>query len=230
MTSRGATVLITAGTASPAEAATPDGGTTAANEAAVSGSTAPAADTNASANVALPGTNAATTSAPAAMPESNAAPSPPAKPDLEFSTGKPSPVTTPSPQVPDSWHPEAATSGPMCVVYSSADRRVYVYRDSTEIGISNVAAGGVAPQAGDRVYAAQAPASSGGAVQWKLLGSVQPTPAPDAGSVLQQLQLSPDFSQKLQAAITPGTTLVLTDEPVDKQAAAAQALFDTEGQ
>ena len=65
-------------------------------------------------------------------------PATPAKPDLEFSGGKPSPVTTPSPQVPDSWHPEASPQGPVCVVYSSADRRVYVYRDRVEIGVSNL--------------------------------------------------------------------------------------------
>jgi hypothetical protein len=209
VTARGATVLITSGAATSA----PDNGVT------VSTNAAPQPDSSVS--------ESANTNAAAPIANTNAAPQPPAKPDLEFSSGKPSHVTALTPLVPDSWHPETARTGPVSVVYSSADRRIYVYRAGTEIGVSNVAQG-VAPQVGDRVYAAQAPEPAGGSASWKVLGSVQQTPTPDASGVLKQLQLAPDFAQKLQGAITPGATLILTDEPVDKKAAAAQALFDTE--
>ncbi len=156
-------------------------------------------------------------------------PQQPSKPDLEFSSGKDSPVTTPSPQVPDSWHPEASANGPMCIVYSSADRRIYVYRNRVEIGVSNVGLQGSAPRAGNRVYAAQPAASSGTPATWKLLGSVDMSPAPAADQILQQAGAPADFLQNLNGTVTAGTTLVLTDQPVDKQAAkaAGAALFDT---
>jgi len=155
-----------------------------------------------------------------------------AKPDLEFSNGKSSPVTTPSPQVPDSWHPEASPQGPICVVYSSADRRVYVYRDRVEIGISNVGHGTTPPSVGDSVYAAQAGTSPDGVARWKLLGRLDSSTKTDAVAILPQLGLPPDFLQNLRGIITPGTTLVLTNQPVDKEAARAAGvqLFDTEAQ
>jgi len=153
----------------------------------------------------------------------------PGKPDLEFSSGKPSPVTTPSPQIPDSWHPEASGAGPMCVVYSSADRRIYIYRNKVEIGVSNVGLQGVVPQVGDRVYAAQSAPSPDAVPTWKLLGSVDSSPAPNAGEILQKIGAPPDFLQNITRTVTAGTTLVLTDQPVDKQAAKASGtpLFDT---
>ena len=154
---------------------------------------------------------------------------PPAKTDLEFSSGKPSPVTKPSPSIPDSWHPEAAVNGPMCVVYSSADRRIYVYRNRIEIGVSNVGLQGSVPQVGSRVYAAQPAAAPGGPPTWKLLGSVDTSLAPDAAQILQQAGAPADFLQNLDQAVVSGSTLVLTDQPVDKQAAkeAGGALFDS---
>jgi hypothetical protein len=157
------------------------------------------------------------------------APQPPAKPDLEFSSGKPSPVTKPSPSIPDSWHPEASASGPMCVVYSSADRRIYVYRNRVEIGVSNVGLQGSVPQVGSRVYAAQPAVAPGGPPTWKLLGSVDASSPPDAAQILQQAEAPPGFLQKLDQAIVTGSTLVLTDQPVDKQAAkeTSGALFDS---
>jgi hypothetical protein len=162
----------------------------------------------------------------------NSASQAPATPDLEFSNGKPSPITTPSPQVPDSWHPEASPQGSVCVVYSSADRRVYVYRDHVEIGVSNVGIGTTPPPVGDSVYAAQPAPSADGAAQWTFLGSLDSTAGTDPGALLQQLGLPPDFLQKLRTVTTPGTTFVLTNQPVDKQVARAAGtpLFNTDPQ
>jgi hypothetical protein len=159
-----------------------------------------------------------------------AAPQPGAKPDLEFSSGKSSPVVTPSPQQPDSWHPEASPQGPVSVVYSSADRRIYVYRNRVEIGVASAGASGAAPPVANSIFAAQPATSADAPTQWKLLGSVDPSLAPDPNTVFQQMGLRSDFQQSLHQTMTPGTTLVLTDQPVDKEAAKASstALFDTE--
>ena len=156
----------------------------------------------------------------------------PAKPDLEFSSGRPSPVTTPSPQMPDSWHPEASAHGPVTIVYSSADHRIYVYRQQVEIGISNVGDGTNPPQVADSVYAAQAASSPDGPAAWKLLGSLDSSITADPGAILSQLGLPPAFLQNIRDVTTPGTTLVLTNQSVDKQAARAAGipLFDTAAQ
>jgi hypothetical protein len=118
------------------------------------------------------------------------------------------------------------------VVYSSADRRIYVYRARVEIGISNVCIGTTPPPVGDGVYAAQANNSPDGAVQWALLGRVGSSTTTDPGALLPQLGLPPDFLLELRTVMTPGTTFVLTNQPVDKQAARAAGtpLFDTETQ
>jgi hypothetical protein len=160
------------------------------------------------------------------------APQPASKPDLEFSAGRSSPVAAPSPQQPDSWHPEASPQGPVSVVYSSADRRVYVYRHHVEIGVASAGANGVAPPVANSIFAAQPAAAPDGSTTWKLLGSADPFLAPDPNAVFQQMGLPSDFQQDLHQAMIPGTTLVLTDQPVDKAVArdSARALFDTEAQ
>ena len=137
------------------------------------------------------------------------------KPDLEFSTGtKSAPVTTPA--MPFVWRPELALTGPLSVVFSSADRQVHIYRGGVEIGRASTG-DAPAPSVGDRVYAAQDQTDPDGSREWNVLGSLDSTPAPNAADVLRQLGIPPEFRDDMQKTISPGTTLVLTDEPVDRQ-------------
>jgi hypothetical protein len=152
---------------------------------------------------------------------------PEATPALGFATT--AGTHPPPPGAPFSWHPEASRSGPFSVVYSSADQQLTLYRSGMEIGQATTS--GVAPAVGDRVYTALAQTDSTGFHQWKLLGSLESSPAPDAAQLLQQLAIAPAFLADMRQTVTPGTTLVLTDEPVnEKSHAAGSDILDTAGE
>jgi hypothetical protein len=138
---------------------------------------------------------------------------PEAKPALGFATTAgthPPPVGAPF-----AWHPEVFQSGPLSIVYSSADQQLTIYRGGMEIGQAKT--GDDAPAVGDRVYAALGQTTPAGFHEWKLLGSLDSTPAPDAAQLLQQLAIAPAFLDDMRQIVTPGTTLVLTDEPVNEK-------------
>jgi hypothetical protein len=138
---------------------------------------------------------------------------PEATPALEFATTA---GTHPAPNgAPFAWHPEVSRSGPLSVVYSSADQQLTIYRSGMEIGQART--GGSAPPVGDRVYVALTQTNPTGFHEWKLLGSLESSPAPDAAELLQQLAIAPAFLENMRQTVTPGTTLVLTDEPVNEK-------------
>jgi hypothetical protein len=152
---------------------------------------------------------------------------PEAKPDLGFATTA---GTHPPPAgVPFAWHPEVSSPGPLSVVYSCADHQLTIYRSGIEIGQATT--GGASPPVGDRVYTAQAQTNPAGFHSWQLLGSLDSSPAPDAAALLQQLAIAPAFLDDMRQTVTPGTTLVLTDEPVnEKSDKNGTDILDTAGQ
>jgi hypothetical protein len=152
---------------------------------------------------------------------------PEATPALEFATTA---GTHPPPNgAPFAWHPEAAHSGSLSVVYSSADQQLTLYRGGIEIGQART--GGAAPAVGDRVYVAQARTDPAGFHGWKLLGSLESSAAPDAAALFQQLAIAPAFLADMRQTVTPGTTLVLTDEPVnEKSHETGTDILDTAGE
>jgi hypothetical protein len=90
-----------------------------------------------------------------------------------------------------------------------------IYRSGIEIGQART--GSAAPSVGDRVYVALAQTNPAGFHEWKLLGSLESSPAPEATELLQKLVIAPVFLDDMRQTVTPGTTLVLTDEPVDEK-------------
>lgn len=152
---------------------------------------------------------------------------PEAQPALQFATTA---GTHPPPAgAPFAWHPEAARSGPITVVYSSADHQLTLYRSGMEIG--QAVTGGSAPPVGDRVYTALDQTDPTGFHNWKLLGSLDSSPAPDAAQLLQQLAIAPAFLDDMRQTVVPGTTLVLTDEPVnEKSHTSGSDILDTAAQ
>jgi hypothetical protein len=151
---------------------------------------------------------------------------PEAKPDLGFATT--AGTHPPPPGAPFAWHPEASSSGPLSVVYSSADHQVTLYRGGIEIGQARTS--DASPSVGDRVYAAAAQINPSGFHDWNLLGSLDTSPAPDAAQLLQQLAIPPTFLDNMRQTVTPGTTLVLTDEPVNQKAKTRADILDTADQ
>jgi hypothetical protein len=123
------------------------------------------------------------------------------------------------------WDDSLAPEGPVSVLVSVRDRRVFVIRNGVVIGESELSvAGDFAVQGsvllvmGDQVTGEPSLLDP---TRMRYQWTAYPLLATDAASLpVQQkrwqegaLQVSPEFSRKLYTALVPGTTLLLTDLP-----------------
>jgi hypothetical protein len=115
-----------------------------------------------------------------------------------------------------SWTPEKAPSGPVSIIFSSADQRAYVYRNGVEIG--RAAVGEVDPgrSFGSYAYSALAETDSDGRHKWSALASIDGSHPPDLKELAKSLVIPPEFLARVRSVVTPGTTLVITDQPVNR--------------
>ena len=117
------------------------------------------------------------------------------------------------------WHPERSTSGPITMVVSAADKAVYVYRNGNPIGRAAVEIGGFG-RLGDHVFSllegttgrlsTLAPGRAGR--RWMSVTSSGRSV--EAEKIAARLRLNPEFAQKVYDTIAPGTTVIITDQPV----------------
>jgi hypothetical protein len=110
------------------------------------------------------------------------------------------------------WTPEKAPKGPVSIIISAPDAAAYVYRNGVEIGRSPV--GGIGRLAGTHVYSALSAVDASGRRDWISTASVGGR-APNIPELAKQATIPPDFLANVRALIIPGTTLVLTDAPVN---------------
>lgn len=113
------------------------------------------------------------------------------------------------------WEPEKAPSGPVSILLSSADREAYVYRNGVEIGRASIGGAAAGESYGSHVYTALDISGDDGLPQWESLGSIDDRPSPDIGKLRKHLILANGFLADARSVITPGTTLILTDQPVN---------------
>jgi hypothetical protein len=136
------------------------------------------------------------------------------------------------------WQPELAPEGPLSIIISSADRALVVSRQGVEIGRSElrIPAGvhfglhafvmleGLEDKPHPLLAGRQAH-------RWQSLALPDHDPpghqAFDSQTV-QGLGLSPDFAALLDAALMPGTTVVVTDEALGPGNSQAPALLRTD--
>ncbi|MES2707233.1 MAG: L,D-transpeptidase [Verrucomicrobiota bacterium] len=111
------------------------------------------------------------------------------------------------------WKPEKAPKGPVSILFSRADGAAYVYRNGVEIGRAAVTVGG--DVSGSHVYAALATVNSDGSHDWQALGSADGSRSPNLKALSKTLSIPPEFLAQARAVVTPGTTLVITDQPVN---------------
>ncbi|HEY9234891.1 MULTISPECIES: L,D-transpeptidase [Phenylobacterium] len=114
------------------------------------------------------------------------------------------------------WHPELSPKGPISVVISRTDHQAVVLRNGVEIGRAHATIDG--DSTGVRV--ATLTTSSTGAPQWVMVGV--PGNDADAGrpvdaNELDRLRVPHGFMEDLQAVMTPGSTVLVTDSPVTAQ-------------
>lgn len=114
------------------------------------------------------------------------------------------------------WRPELQTTGPISVVISRTDHQAVVLRNGVEIGRARATIAG--DSSGVRV--ATLTTSSTGAPQWIMVGV--PGNDADAGrpvdaNELDRLRVPHGFMEDVQAIMTPGSTVLVTDSSVTAQ-------------
>jgi len=109
------------------------------------------------------------------------------------------------------WHPQDAPTGPVSIVLSTLDQEAYVYRNGVEIGRAAVSTTGLGQGLGSHVYSALDKFDSNGRPEWISTASFGRAPAPDVKEVVNRATMAPEFLEHARAAVTPGTTLVITD-------------------
>jgi hypothetical protein len=118
------------------------------------------------------------------------------------------------------WNPERSSSGgPITIVVSAADRALYVYRNGNPIGRAAVEIDGRG-SLGDHVYSLlegttdrQSSLAPGrAALRWMTVTSRgRSVPAEE---IAARLRINPEFAQKVYDTLKPGTTVIITDQPV----------------
>jgi hypothetical protein len=121
-----------------------------------------------------------------------------------------------SPATGFAWAPQKAPSGPVSIIISTPDRRIYVYRNGVEIGRAPVSGLEAVRLAGTYVYSADSTTNSDGRRDWIYTASVGKK-APDLKKVQERMSVDPSFAQDVQSLIGPGATLILTNAPVSGQ-------------
>jgi L,D-transpeptidase catalytic domain len=122
------------------------------------------------------------------------------------------------------WRPERSPGGPITIVVSSADHAIYVYRNGNPIGRAALEIDSRGLTGRDRLGShiftllegttgkpsQLAPGRE--ARRWMRVDS-QGRPV-DAEQLASRLRFNPEFGQKVADEIQPGTTVVVTDQPV----------------
>jgi hypothetical protein len=114
------------------------------------------------------------------------------------------------------WNPEKSASGPVSLLVSSADKTLYVYRNGVEIGRAGIPNSNAVSPLNDRVFSALNGTDAQGHLRWVEVTSAGKEKSSESlFAAAQKSQLPADFLAKAKEVITPGTTIICTDKPVD---------------
>ncbi|TXH76069.1 MAG: L,D-transpeptidase [Lysobacteraceae bacterium] len=144
---------------------------------------------------------------------------------VDPATGTPRPASAVPPESDYVWAPERSPSGPLTIVLSTHDGEAVVLRDAIEIGRARLTLAGASVQ-GTHAYVLLEGTGSGvstvlperPALRWLALAA--PNPGKSRGPSLQQafaeglIKVPPDFAGRVYDQLVPGTTVVVTDEPM----------------
>ncbi len=122
------------------------------------------------------------------------------------------------------WRPERSPEGPITIVLSSADRALYVYRNGNPIGRAAIEITGRGISGRERLGShiftllegstgkpsQLAPGREAG--RWMRVDS-EGRPV-EAEQIASRIRFNTEFAQKLADELKPGTTVIVTDEPV----------------
>lgn len=117
------------------------------------------------------------------------------------------------------WNPERSTSGPITMVVSVADQAIYVYRNGNPIGRAAVEVTGEGPL-GNHVFTLLEGTINHlsflvpGRAARKWMSVTSSGERADADEIASRLRVNPEFATKVYDTIAPGTTVIVTDQPV----------------
>ena len=115
------------------------------------------------------------------------------------------------------WHPERAPTGPVSIILSNPDQQAYVYRNGIEIGRAAISTTDLVQGLGSHVYSALDKFGSNGRREWLSTSSFGRASAPDIEELAKHVTIPPGFLEQARAAVSPGTTLIVTDVHVSDQ-------------
>jgi hypothetical protein len=128
------------------------------------------------------------------------------------------------------WHPERSPSGPITIVISAADHALYVYRNGNPIGRGALEITGRG-RVGGHVFtllegttgkpSQLAPGRE--ARRWMRVTSEGR--GVEADELASRLRFNQEFATKLADEIAPGTTVIVTDQPVVRKPTADSTYF-----
>ena len=106
---------------------------------------------------------------------------------------------------------------------SAADRTLYVYRNGEPIGRASIEVNG---RLGGHVFTLLEGVSSEAsplapgrpARKWMSVQSDAATRTAEVGVLAKRVRISPEFAGKLYDTLTPGATIIVTDEPAVRKA------------
>jgi hypothetical protein len=117
------------------------------------------------------------------------------------------------------WKPERSSSGPITIVVSAADHALYVYRNGNPIGRAavEIERGG---RLGEQVYSllegttGQQSSLAPGREARRWMNVTSSGRSVPAEKIAARLRINPEFAHKVYDVIEPGTTVIITDQPV----------------
>ena len=114
------------------------------------------------------------------------------------------------------WNPDKSPTGPVSLIVSSADKTLYVYRNGVEIGRAGIPNVQVVSPLNDRVFSALNGLDEQRHLRWvEVTAAGKDKSSESLFAAAQKSRLSTEFLAKAKEVITPGTTIVFTDKPVD---------------
>jgi hypothetical protein len=130
------------------------------------------------------------------------------------------------------WCPERSPSGPITILLSSADRALYVYRNGEPIGRAALQIDG-GGQLGEHVFtllegvtgSPSRLAPGRPARRWMRVSTAGSSRSVSADALAKRLHFNTEFAGKLYDAISPGTTVIVTDQPAVRKAIRDMAIF-----
>lgn len=115
------------------------------------------------------------------------------------------------------WQPEKSPTGPLSMVMSTADHRLFVYRNGVEIGRSRISFRAPGPTPGTHAYIVAAGGTPGSMPPWIRIGI--PGHDDEAGKALTRADIArviipAAFVKNVLPLLEPGTVLLETEEHV----------------